>query len=89
MHLKGNFIGFNLLYWTPTCGKYFLEGSIFEKCGKMWKNGRFPAATAGLGKYCTSGYGRIGIYRVKVVGDNCIRIVTASSVHVFDFAISV
>ena len=25
----------------------------------------FRAATAGLGKYCMGGYGRIGIYRVK------------------------
>ena len=23
------------------CGKYFLEGSILEKCGKFRKNGRF------------------------------------------------
>ena len=29
-----------------------------EKYGKM-------AATAGLGKYHTGGYGRIGVYRVK------------------------
>ena len=25
----------------------------------------FQAATAGLGKYCMSGYGRIGVYRVN------------------------
>ena len=25
----------------------------------------FWAATAGLGRYCTGGYGRIGVYRVK------------------------
>ena len=54
-------MGFNLIYWTPMCGKYFLEGSILEKCGKIWKNGRFSgrlwpdwgnttwAAMAGLG----------------------------------------
>ena len=39
-------------------------------CGKMWKNMEkrpfFRAATAGLGKYHTGGYGRIGVYRVKV-----------------------
>ena len=33
--------------------------------GKMWKNMEkrpfFPAATAGLGKYRTGGYGRIGV----------------------------
>ena len=54
-------MGFNLIYWTYTCGKYFLNGSFLEKCGKIWKNGRFSgrlrpdwgntarADTAGLG----------------------------------------
>ena len=54
-------MGFNLIYWTPMCGKYFLEGSILEKCGKIWENDRFSgrlwpdwgntawAAMAGLG----------------------------------------
>ena len=54
-------MGFNLIYWTPICGKNFLDCSILEKCGKIWKNGRFSgrlrpdwghtarAATAGLG----------------------------------------
>ena len=36
----------------------------------MWKNIEkqpfFRAATAGLGKYHTGGYGRIGVYRVKI-----------------------
>ena len=35
--------------------------------GKMWKNMEkrpfFRADMAGLGKYCTGGYGRIGVYR--------------------------
>ena len=45
-----------ILFW-----EYFLE-----KCGKIWKNGHFfRAAMAGLGKYHTGGYGRIGVYRVK------------------------
>ena len=38
--------------------------------GKMWKNMEkrpfFRADMAGLGKYCTGVYGRIGVYRVKV-----------------------
>ena len=54
-------MGFNLIYWTPICGKNFLDCSILEKCGKIWKNSRFSgrlrpdrghtarAATAGLG----------------------------------------
>ena len=37
--------------------------------GKIWKNMEkwpfFRAAMAGLGKYHTGGYGRIGVYRVK------------------------
>ena len=24
---------FNLIYWTPMSGSYFLYGSILEKCG--------------------------------------------------------
>ena len=35
-----------MIYWTPICGKYFLGGSILEKCGKL---AVFP-----------DGYGRIG-----------------------------
>ena len=54
-------MGFNLIYWIPICGKNLLDCSILEKCGKIWKNGRFSgrlrpdwghtarAATAGLG----------------------------------------
>ena len=54
-------MGCNLIYWTPICGKYFLDCSFLEKRGKIWKNGRFSgrlwpdwgntarAATAGLG----------------------------------------
>ena len=38
--------------------------------GKIWKNMEnrpfFRADMAGLGKYCTGGYGRIGVYRVKM-----------------------
>ena len=45
---------------------YFLYGSILEKSGNIWKNGRFfRADMAGLGKYHTGGYGRIGVYRFK------------------------
>ena len=56
-----NSIGFNLIYWSPTCGQYFLDCSFLEKCGKIWKNGPFSgrlrpdwgntarAAPAGLG----------------------------------------
>ena len=34
-------MGFKMIYWTPMSGLYFLWGSIFEKCGKFWKTGRF------------------------------------------------
>ena len=33
----------------------------------MEKRPFFRAATAGLGKYGTGGYGRIGVYRVKII----------------------
>ena len=35
-------MGFKMIYWTPISGSYFLKGSILEKCGHFWKNGRFP-----------------------------------------------
>ena len=61
-------MAFDLIYWTPICDNYFLKGSILEKCGQLWENGRFSgrlrpdwgstawAATAGLGYkgYCTN-----------------------------------
>ena len=31
----------NLIYWTPICGQYFRNGSLLEKCEKIWKNRRF------------------------------------------------
>ena len=47
------------------CGFLLFGGFYF---GKMWKilekRPFFRADTAGLGKYCTGGYGRIGVYRV-------------------------
>ena len=44
---------------------------VWFNFGKMWKTLEkrpfFRADMAGLGKYHTGGYGRIGVYRVKVV----------------------
>ena len=34
-------MGFNLIYWNPMTGSYFLYGTILEKCGNFRKNGRF------------------------------------------------
>ena len=34
-------MSFNLIYWTPMGGCYFLLGSYLEKYVKFWKNGRF------------------------------------------------
>ena len=34
-------MGFNLIYWNPMSGSYFLYGSILEKCGNFRKNGGF------------------------------------------------
>ena len=33
----------------------------------MEKRSFFRATVAGFGKYCTGGYGQIGVYRVKLV----------------------
>ena len=41
LYLKEHFVGFNLIYWTPISGSYFINGSILEKCGNFRKNGRF------------------------------------------------
>ena len=55
LHCAWYLMGFYLIYWTPICGKYFLDGSFLEKCGKILKNGHFSrwlrpaAATAELG----------------------------------------
>ena len=47
--------------------RFLLFGGFYF--GKIWKNLEkrpfFRADTAGLGKYCTDGYGRIGVYRVN------------------------
>ena len=47
--------------------RFLLFGGFYF--GKMWKilekRPFFRADTAGLGKYCTGGYGRIGVYRVN------------------------
>ena len=56
-------------------GKYALVGSSLGKCGTFWKKlPFFGADIAGLGKYHTGGYGRIGVYRVKmcIVSDNVL-----------------
>ena len=52
-------MGFNLIYWTPMGGSYFLLGSNLEKFWKILeKRPFFRADMAGLGKY--HGLGSIG-----------------------------
>ena len=53
-------MAFHLIYWTPTVQKY----------GKLLF---FPGATAGLGKYHTGSYGRIGVYRVNCTCNLSLR----------------
>ena len=60
LHLKGHFTGFNLIYWTAMCGKYFLRGSILENVEKCGKTAVFLGGYSRLGKFCLCGYGRIG-----------------------------
>ena len=60
-------MGFNLIYWTPMGGFFILIGSLLEKCGNFWeKKPFFRADLAGLGKWRTGGFGRIGVYRVNM-----------------------
>ena len=49
------------------CGKYFLEGSILEKCGKMWKNmEKWPfSGRLWPDRGYTTRAATIGLYRVK------------------------
>ena len=58
------FIGFNLIYWTPMSASYFLKGSILEKCGNIWKNGRFSGQLlpdfGNIARADTAGLGSIG-----------------------------
>ena len=60
-------MGFNLIYWTRKC-VFLIFGWFF--LGKLLKSleiRQFSRAdTAGLGKYRTGGYGRIGVYKVNV-----------------------
>ena len=62
-------MAFNLIYWTPIIMRLILF--LGFPLGKMWTNMEkrpfFRAAMAGLGKYRMGGYGRIGVYRVKLM----------------------
>ena len=43
-------MGFNLIYWTPMGGSYFLGGSNLEKYGKLWENGVFSSRFGRIGE---------------------------------------
>ena len=43
-------MGFNLIYWTPICDKYFMHCSILGKCGKIWKTDVFLGGYGQLGE---------------------------------------
>ena len=72
LHSMWNFTGFNLIYWTPICGKYFLDCPILEKCGKIWKNSRFSGRLrpdwANTAQVATAGLGSKGLKSVQVAG---------------------
>ena len=61
-----HFKGFNLTNWTYM---WLISSERFtlDKCENIWKNRPFFRANmAGLEKYCTGGYGQIGVFRVKL-----------------------
>ena len=77
---------FNLICWTHIYGKYFLNGSILEKCGKIWKNGSLSgqlrpdwgntmwASTAGLGSIGLKPGSRAAVSNITSAN---IRLITA------------
>ena len=56
-----NCTSFNLIYWTFTFWCFLIWKNV-ENLEEKWPF--FLVDTAGLGKCCTGGYGRIGVYRV-------------------------
>ena len=62
-------MGFNLIYWTPICGNYFLDCSILGKCGKIWKNCRFSGRLrpdwGNTARAVTAGLGPIGLWKMQ------------------------
>ena len=57
-------MGFNLIYWTPMGGSYFLLGSNLEKYGKQ---PFFQADMAGSGKYHTADLAGLGSIGLKIL----------------------
>ena len=68
-------MGFKMIYWTPISGSYFLKGSILEKCGKFWKNGRFSGRIwpdwGNTTRADMAGLGSIGL-RDQIVGNRTL-----------------
>ena len=75
-------MGFNLIYWNSICNFHFLEDSLLEKCGKIWKNNkcgkiwknnsspppRLRPDWGNIARVATTGLGSIGlILRVKKI----------------------
>ena len=56
-------MGLNLIFWNPNMRLIRFGGLFWENVGQYGKTAIFLAAAAGLGKYRTGGYGRIGVYR--------------------------
>ena len=55
-------MGLKVIYWNPISGSYFLYGSILGK--SLEQRPFFWVDMARLGKYCTGGYGWIGVIKV-------------------------
>ena len=59
-----------MIYCTPMSGSYFLYGSILEKCGNFWKNGRFSGRIwpdwGNTARADMAGLGSIGLSRIKL-----------------------
>ena len=63
-------MGFNMIYWTPISGSYFLMGSILGKMWKFWgKKGRFSRRIwpdwGNTARADMAGLGSIGLVHCK------------------------
>ena len=59
-------MGFKTIYWTPMRLHTFCRVLFWKMWKILEKRPFFRADMAGLGKYHTGRYGRIGVYRVKL-----------------------
>ena len=75
-------MGFKMIYWNPISGLYFFGGSILEKCGIFWKNGRYSGRIwpdwGNAARADMAGLGSIGL-SIKIYSCHAMRNVRMSN----------